>query len=221
MKTWLLPWNKLTTGFLLFLLVLFAIISWLVFIRHSSFDNIIFDLIRPHITSRRTLLMRAVSFLSNTFFLLPAFMLLLFYFLKTKNRRAAISVFVVASTSVILLSALKSLIRRPRPEYRLVEGITNFSFPSGHAFMSIAFYGLFIYWAALFIKNKRTMVILIIFMMMIILLIGFSRVYLRVHYATDVMAGWSIGICWLLISLQLVNSIYEKFFPLQKINDPA
>lgn len=214
-KTWLLPWNNLTTGLLSFLLVLFAISSWLVFIRHSSFDNIIFDFIRPHITTGRTLLMRAISFLGNTFFLLPAFLFLLFYFIKTKNKWAAISVFVIASTSVILMSALKSLIRRHRPDHQLVEGITNFSFPSGHSFMSIAFYGLFIYWAALFIKNKKAKAALIIFMIIIILLIGVSRVYLRVHFATDVIAGWSIGTCWLLVSLQVVNVFYERVFMLK------
>lgn len=214
LKTWLLPWNKLTSWVLFFLLVLFAISYWFYVAGLSSFDNLIFDFIWPHITTGRTQVMLAISFLSNTFFLLPAFMLLCIYFLKKKNKQAALTSFIVAASSVILMSALKSLIQRPRPEYRLVEGITNYSFPSGHAFMSIAFYGLFIYWVALSIRNKKAKIASIIFLIMLIFLIGFSRVYLRVHFATDVIAGWSIGTSWLLISAGLVTTYGKRIITL-------
>ena len=151
-----------------------------------------------------------VTFLGNTEFLIIANILFVVIFCRQKKYWFAITVAVVAVSNVIVMSALKRLFQRQRPADPLIDGITNFSFPSGHAFMSVAFYGLLIWFAAITITNKWLQRVIIIFLLLLILLIGFSRIYLRVHYTTDILAGFTLGFTWLIISLMTMNEIQSR-----------
>jgi undecaprenyl-diphosphatase len=103
----------------------------------------------------------------------------------------------------------KYLFKRKRPQPPLLRPAKGLSFPSGHAIMSVTFYGLLIYIIGQTQKNKPVKWPLIISLLALIQLIGFSRVYLRVHYASDVAAGYIIGLLWLLISLDLLKRIED------------
>jgi membrane-associated phospholipid phosphatase len=191
--------------------VLLFFIVWLVFIAHNGIpDETVFKAVSLHITPGRTNLMKMVAFWGDHKFLIPANIILVTCFIVQKNKWKTITTAVVALSSVGLLSLLKNLIHRQRPSGRLVDGITNFSFPSGHAFMSIAFYGLLIWWVKTGLKNKWHQRILISFLLFMILMIGFCRIYLRVHYATDVVAGFCIGIIWLIIVLRIMDTIQTR-----------
>jgi membrane-associated phospholipid phosphatase len=154
--------------------------------------------------------MNFISFWGNTYFLVPANLLLLFWFIYKKNKWWAIRVAAISLTSLGLMSLIKNLIHRHRPVNPLVDGITNYSFPSGHSFMSVAFYGLLIMWGATCIKNNRLKLITVLFFMLLILSIGFSRIYLRVHYCTDVIAGLSMSTAWLILSLALIDKLQAR-----------
>lgn len=210
-KTWLLPGRKRIIFVLFIALVLFFFIAWVVFIAGgSSMDEKIFELIAPHRTASRTSLMKTISFFGNTQFLISANLLLVGIFLFQQQRWSAITVAVVAISNVLVMSALKRLFQRQRPIDPLIEGITNYSFPSGHAFMSVAFYGLLIWFAAITIKSKWLQRAVIATLLSLILIIGFSRIYLRVHYTTDVLAGFTLGFTWLIISLMTMNRIQAQ-----------
>lgn len=197
-------------------LILFFIV-WLVFISGNiTPDENVFSFVGPHITEGRTHFMKAVAFLGNHKFLIPANLLLIAYLLFRKNKWEAMTAAAVALSSVGMMSLLKNLVQRQRPSNQLVEGITNFSFPSGHAFMSIAFYGMLIWWAAAHIKNKLQQRIAIAFLLFIILIIGFSRIYLRVHYTTDVIAGFCFGTIWLIIVLKIIHAIQVRMIAKRK-----
>jgi undecaprenyl-diphosphatase len=88
------------------------------------------------------------------------------------------------------------------------------SFPSGHAIMSMTFYGLLIYIFNHSVEHPALRIILCGLLVVLVLLIGFSRVYLRVHYASDVLAGFIIGFLWLLISLVTVAKIENLMMPI-------
>ena len=187
-------------------LLLIFILVWVVFVYgRNSFDQKIFSLITPHITETRTRVMRFISFLAKHTFLIPLIFLLITYFLIKKNKWMAIRTATVLLSSLLLMSILKRLIQRERPPDPLIEGITNFSFPSGHAFMSVAFYGLLIWFASVYISNTWTRRLVICFLLLVIASIGFSRIYLRVHYATDVIAGICIGFVWLDFCLWFID----------------
>ena len=178
------------------LLIFFLV--WVVFFYGSnSFDQETFSFISPHITEGRTRLMKYMSILGKHTFLIPVIISLIAYFLIKKNNWMAIRTAAILLSSLLVMSLLKSLIHRHRPPDPLVEGITNYSFPSGHAFMSVAFYGLLIWYVTIYINAKWIRRIVIFFLLLVIASIGFSRIYLRVHYATDVIAGICIGFVWL------------------------
>lgn len=199
--------DRVVTKILLFvaLLLIFFLVGIVFLYGKNSFDQRVLDLIEPHITERRTKIMRFISFLGKHSFLIPIIGLLITYFIIRKKKWLVIRTATVLLSSVLLMSFLKTVIQRQRPDNPLVEGITNFSFPSGHAFMAVAFYGLLIWLSAHNISKKWLQWGVNSSLVFLILLIGFSRIYLRVHYATDVIAGLSIGFVWLSFCLWIID----------------
>lgn len=128
-----------------------------------------------------------------------------------KNRKISFSIILNLVIATILNIILKNIVQRPRPdEYRLITE-TGYSFPSGHSMVSMAFYGYFIYLTFKYLKNKKIKVLLITFLSILIILIGITRIYLGVHYTSDVIAGFLISICYLIIYTSLVKKyILEK-----------
>lgn len=188
-----------------------VVIVWMVFVtgNHRA-DNIILNEVSLHITTGRTAFMKAISFLGTHKFLVPANLFLVAILLLYKKKETALATLLVALSSLGLMSLLKNLFQRIRPADPLVEGITNYSFPSGHALMSIAFYGLLIWIIHYYTANKWLRIGATGFLVMLIILIGFSRVYLRVHYPTDVIAGYCIGIAWLWFCIWLAKKIMAR-----------
>lgn len=198
-------------------LTLIFFLVWVVFVYGSNpFDQKTFNLISPHITESRTRIMRFISFLGKHSFLIPVIFLMIAWFLFKKNKWMAIRTAAVLLSSLLVMSLLKSLIKRQRPPDPLVDGITNYSFPSGHAFMSVAFYGLLIWYATIYIGNKWIRRMVIFLLLLVIAAIGFSRIYLRVHYATDVIAGLCIGFVWLDFCLWFIDKKQSSGSALQQ-----
>lgn len=126
-------------------------------------------------------------------------------FIFIKNRTIAWLIPVNLILCAALNLALKLLIQRPRPHgYMLVEE-TGFSFPSGHSMASLAFYGFFIYLIHVKVKNRNIRWISTVLLVLLILLIGISRVYLGVHYASDVIAGFSIALAYLIVFCTVIS----------------
>ena len=129
---------------------------------------------------------------------------------------ATITLFIVIRNKkigivTVLNQLIKRIFQRPRPtEYRIIEE-TGYSFPSGHSMVSMAFYGYFIYLIYKYVKNKYVKWISIILLSLLICLIGISRIYLGVHYTSDVLGGFLISISYLIIYISAANKfIIEK-----------
>ena len=207
-------WLKLfTLEFLVVLLLLLSLISFLyaarmVFVhQRTDFDESVFDLVKPYITSARTSFMLFITFLGKHNFLIPFNFLLIGYFIYKKRKWFAIRIAALSLSSLLLKIILKVSFQRERPPTPVVEKVSGYSFPSGHALIGIVFYGLLVYvvWHEVKIKWLRYLLSGVLFML--ILLISFSRIYLRVHYASDVIAGLSIGFIWLILSLLVIGRI--------------
>lgn len=122
-----------------------------------------------------------------------------------KNKKIGLSVSVNLLIIAILNVIFKNIVQRPRPtEYRLIDE-TGYSFPSGHSMISMAFYGFLIYLIYKYIQNKKLKILLISVLAILILLIGTSRIYLGVHYTSDVIAGFTISISYLIIYTSIIN----------------
>ncbi len=207
----------LITMHLLFSLFLFALaVAILVFLvrkpmsRYKPVDLAIFDRIKPMVNSKMNRFMLFITFLGKHQFLIPANLILIFYFLIIPDkgwfsiRAAAISL-----SSLVLMFLLKYLFQRKRPLSPLLKAAKGLSFPSGHAIMSVTFYGLLLYILLQSVSIDWLKFALATFLVVLIILIGYSRVYLRVHYASDVLAGFIIGCLWLFISLSVINAIEQ------------
>ncbi len=177
----------------------------------DEFDEEVFSFIAGHVSNIRTSIMEFFTFLGTHTFLIPANLLLTAWFLFIQRRRwSSIRIPSVALSSLLLMFLLKLLFHRERPLTPLLRAAKGFSFPSGHALMSVTFYGLLILIAWQNIKQTWLRWAVSIILFLLILTIGLSRIYLRVHYASDVLAGFCVGIVWLLLSLLILNKI-EKY----------
>jgi membrane-associated phospholipid phosphatase len=192
-------------------LLLFLLIALLIFSGSStSFDENIIVTAQQWESKGAIQLMFLITFLGNHVFLIPANLLLITFFISKKKNRLAIFTAIIAISSLGWKFLLKDLFHRPRPDEAMVAGIKNFSFPSGHAMMSLAFYGLLILFITPLIRNKQVQKAITFFLLILILLIGASRIYLRVHYPTDVMAGYCFEIAWLSFCLYLMKKTNDK-----------
>ncbi len=128
-----------------------------------------------------------------------------------KRFKEAILYFISLPFAEYVYSNIKAIIQRPRPpiEIRLIEA-GNSSFPSGHSTMSMVTYGLLIYFVYKYVKNKPFKITLISLLSCLILLVGFSRVWVGVHFPTDVIGGFSLGICIICI-FAIINEIKLPF----------
>ena len=127
-----------------------------------------------------------------------------------KNKKIGISIFSNLVIITILNQLLKRILQRPRPtEYRIIEE-TGYSFPSGHSMISMAFYGYLIYLIYKYIKNKYIKWGAIILLSVLICSIGISRVYLGVHYTSDVLGGFFISISYLVIFISTTNKFLTE-----------
>jgi undecaprenyl-diphosphatase len=201
-------------------MIVFSIFAIRIFgIKDETNDFIVFDKLSEWVTPFTTSFLQAITFLGSHTFLIPANLLLAFYFLFVKKHRwYSIKVPVVALGGLLLMTLLKQFFNRPRPLVPLLEPVRGLSFPSGHALMSVSFYGLLIYLVWENVKEPIRKWLLISFFVILIILIGFSRIYLRLHYFSDVIAGFSIGVIWLSVSIWTIRRIEQ--FSRRKI-DPA
>ena len=190
-------------------LFIFLYLARRVFVlRDNTFDQRVFDLLTPYVTDTTTSAMKFFTFLGAHEFLIPANLVLIAYFLFIhKHRWYSIKIPAIALSSLALMFLLKNSFGRTRPLIPLLEGISGLSFPSGHALMSVTFYGLmgFIVWQTVRRKLLKWGICLVF--LLLIVFIGFSRIYFRVHYASDVIAGYCMGLLWLVISIALMQRI--------------
>lgn len=116
-----------------------------------------------------------------------------------KKRKISIAMSLNLIIITLLNWILKVIVQRPRPtEYRLIDE-SGYSFPSGHSMISMAFYGFIMYLIYKNVNNKILKWGLISFLGVLIISIGISRIYLGVHYTSDVLAGFLISIGYLMI----------------------
>lgn len=176
--------------------------------KKQAFDEHAFDFLSKYVSDVNTDVMQVFTFLGTHTFLIPANLALVAWFLFIKKHRwYSIKVPVVALSSLLLMFSLKFIFHRDRPLSPLLEVAKGYSFPSGHALMSITFYGLLIFLVWQIEKSALLKWLLTILLVLLIISIGISRVYLRVHYASDVLAGFCVGLMWLFLSLWILKKI--------------
>lgn len=178
-------------------LVLFSWLSEEVFEGETkNFDAYVRALVHQHSSPSLTAAMRFVTSLGSLSVLFSLFAVISAGFLLARWRAAALWLAVGMAGSVILDAMLKLLFHRARPEPFFSAMPASYSFPSGHALSSFTFYGVL---AGLLDRRIHSWIVrlgLWAFASLLVLAIGFSRIYLGVHYPTDVIAGYCAAAVW-------------------------
>ena len=143
----------------------------------------------------------AVTFFGGALFVLTSAAFFSIYCLVKKHLEY-LALLVTLSGTVATVSILKALVNRSRPSEDIAYYIEEAqSFPSGHASISVALYGYLVYFLLRTNTSLKMRTVLMTTGTLIIILIGFSRLYLDVHYLSDVLGGYLIGTLWLIIGI--------------------
>lgn len=151
--------------------------------------------------------LRVVTFFGSIGFLVSAYVILLGYLIFVKRRKDALAIGIIAVISTIIIFGLKQIYSRQRPELPLATKATNYSFPSGHSLASLVFCVIIIslVWDSSLAKWLKILICLLF--LGLTLLIGISRIALRLHFASDVVAGFSIGSACLVLYFWIRNRL--------------
>ena len=189
------------------MLILFIVILFLVLNKQAStIDNYIFKtFIEKYRSEPLTILMLIISKSCSPEILL-SICVLAFIFMNNKRIPTLISVNLILV--VALNTIIKIIVKRPRPIFKLITEV-GYSFPSAHSMVVTAFYGYIMY---LVYKNEKTKWKKILYMSLLALLMlstGLSRMYLGVHYCSDVIAGFCLSVFYLIIYITYAPKIYN------------
>jgi len=194
----------LTIGFMLAGIVAWFFIELLIAVASGSpitgVDRRIINLVATLRTPGVDAVMLFITFLGNVQTILVLALVALIVTLLSRRYEAAVLLVFALLASSLFFSAIKLLVGRPRPLFenaRIVQG--GFSFPSGHAVVSATFYGTIAFLLIHALSRESLKVLVGLIAALLVLAIGISRIYLGVHYPSDVVAGWVAGVFWLLL----------------------
>jgi len=173
------------------------------------FDQTVMSLIKNLDNPLTTKIMKAITQMGSPAIMISIAIVVWFYLFKVQKHFWDSSILITALVgSWTMNEILKRAFHRARPDIVKLIKVTGYSFPSGHAMVSFAFYGILAYLMWLNIRTKPLKYFSILFCSFLILAIGISRIYLGVHYPSDVLAGFAAGGLWLvgcILGLQAIR----------------
>lgn len=189
-------------------IILFVLVARRVLVEEITFyDKVAYDILVNNLRNEYlTMVMKLFTYLCSVEVLL---FLCVFVFLFTTDRMKASLVSVNLIINYLINTLIKYIVQRPRPDgYRLIAE-NGFSFPSGHSMIAMAFYGYIMY---LVYKHEKVIWrrnLLLGLLGFVIIMIGVSRVYLGVHYASDVLAGFCMSVAYLMLFITFSPKIID------------
>ena len=198
-----IKWICFLILFLCFVMVAYLVLEG----KTDSFDNFIYGIVTFNKSDFLTGFYKFVTYFASEVMII---LVSLIFFLFLKRKRYGVLVILNAVIIFALNVCLKLIFMRERPFDLMIITENGYSFPSGHAMASFGFYGFIIYliWGMNF--DKKAKIIFSILLGLLILMIGISRIYLGVHYASDVLAGYLISGAYLIIYITLSKRILRK-----------
>jgi len=193
---------------LLLSVFLFSIIAdEMVIEKENAWDMRVFHILSNYTTNSTLKFAQIVTNFGTGYVLIPAYVCIIIIQIRKNNNSLAIIIGVIAVVSLLSGAILKNMFHRPRPLSPFIDGVLGFSFPSGHSLAGFTFSGVLMY---LLYRTSIPSYLKwcgIILLSLFGCLIGLSRIFLRVHYASDVVASFLITIVWLSVSFILLKKI--------------
>lgn len=188
----------IVVGLLILFLIFFSIF---LFDRNLTFDEYIYRIIRSCSSDFFDKYFIFITKMANTITILGVVLLFL---ILSRNIYGVILTFSMILSSVSNF-ILKNIVRRARPDHLRLIKQGGYSFPSGHAMIAICVYGYILYLVVTCIKNKLLKIILSFFLILLIISIGISRIYVGVHYPTDVICGYLLALVEVIFLINFSN----------------
>lgn len=190
-------------------LVLFLFIAYLIHTEKGFwFDQLLLDFSSSFITGSTY---ETIAFFTNlgtrNIVISIAVLSLIIVWWKTRDYLGMATIALVLYGSDQLYKILKDVFQRDRPIYDSAIDATGYSFPSGHATTSMAFYGILIYFILRYMKKSHLKTIAIVFLCCYLGFMGLSRVFLQAHYFSDVLAGFSIALVYLMLCIYIYEIV--------------
>lgn len=198
-----IKWVLATLALLIFILLAYLVLKN----QTTGFDNFIYSIVTFYKNDFLTGFYKFITMFASE---VVVMVITLLFLLMFKNKRYGIFVFINSFNILILNVLLKLIFMRDRPYELMIITETGYSFPSGHAMASLGFYGFIIYLLWHFNLGKKSKIIFTALPCTLIVLIGISRIYLGVHYASDVLAGYMASTVYLIIYITYVKK-YLRF----------
>ncbi len=154
------------------------------------------------------LIAKAISFPFNTVSMILIVIVLTVVLWVKFSKKWAIFFAGALASQAIIFEVIKELVHKARPINRLIVG-EGLSFPSGHSTTAVVFFGLLILFTISYVKKESTRLYIIIASIAFTILVGFSRIYLNVHWLSDVLGGFTLGL-FLLMAYILIFKKVEK-----------
>ena len=172
----------------LFVLIAFSLYADIA----TGFESWVYAESTEHMSPLLTSCVKAITHLGDTITVLLVCLVL--FVVPPLRRNYALPVALSTIVAAILNIVLKQMFARQRPDILALVTETSYSFPSGHAMISMAMYGAIVFLAWRYMRSLQAKILTTVIFAVLVAAIGFSRVYLGVHYATDVVAGWCLGL---------------------------
>jgi len=184
-------------------LIIFIFLGILVLTKNDIYlDSVVYNFISKYISNNLTYIVKNLTHLASVFIVVLITLLVLIFH---KNKKYGLFLTLDLILITLFQYILKLTFLRIRPvDINIIEE-SGYSFPSGHSLTAFAFYGFIIYLIQTSKLNKRSKNIYTILFSIIILVVGLSRVYLGVHFFTDVVGAFSFSLAFLIIYTHLIK----------------
>lgn len=185
------------------ILILFIILTYIIFIKKETYlddlaSNYILDIRNDKLTDN----MIRITNLGGAYALIAISLILL---IVIKNKKYPLTIIINLISVFTISQIMKLLFSRTRPAQIHLVSVVDKSFPSGHTMVSLAYYSFLAYLIFKHSKKKYNSIIISLCLLILPLIIAFSRIYLGVHYLTDIIGGILLGTIYIIIYIYLYN----------------
>ncbi|MCF6093030.1 phosphatase PAP2 family protein [Microaerobacter geothermalis] len=198
----------------LWLLLFAKLVEDLLFQELRQFDSLVTSVVQNFTSPIMTKIAIIITNVGSAWTEISLFLIVGGYlFFRRKFVREIVILFSSLAGGWLLNEALKAIFHRARPDIQHLVEVGGYSFPSGHAMVSMTFYGMlgYLFWFHLRRKNRPSWYVAVL-TSLLIFFIGISRIYLGVHFPSDVIAGFSAGGVWLtanIIGFHKISSLRQ------------
>jgi undecaprenyl-diphosphatase len=191
--------------------LLFLWLAWEVIAEKKEWlDTLGWSYVQGWTSPLHTKMALLVTFGGTNFFTISVYLVILFFLFKENYKREAVHVLVIAAGSILLGWVLKLIFHRQRPALPHLQMAIGYSFPSGHTLGAFTLCGVLVY---ITLKRKWSLItksVAVVLLLLYACLVGLSRIYLHVHFTSDVLASMLVALWWLTLSLICIKLIHRQ-----------